>query len=424
MAEKNQQQVQGYPLAPATIVPRSDEESTTNYQSQQQMKKKKRMKCLAYIAAFAVLQAIVILVIALVIIRVHTPRVRLGDVTVTNDGRGNIGFSARVSVRNRNFGRYRFDSSLATIRSGGNTVGQFVIPEARARVRSTRRVYVVADLTSMNATSGALTLTVDARLKGLEGSRRYRPVGQMEELESDRPPPVTVNPNRNTKKLKRRSDEGEDIPMQNAWASHTLRDTWNRRPAEPLLYNGEGEEADSDSDSDSDSLLGAELGDDGEEDDYTISAEELKVLVAPYRMALVVKILGQSGTSDTSSHGQHEQDNTSKENPTPTTYGPWNLVQPRKYQRKQTGQATRCTTETVNAQRYEKYRTSGEATREAKGKGVAPMGKPKQIYVRKDTQATGETSKAATTATNQPKPSGNRFDILKELGADMDHEGE
>ncbi|KAK4422560.1 hypothetical protein Salat_1838500 [Sesamum alatum] len=164
MAEKYQQQAQGYPLAPASIVPRSDEEHGNNYQSEEQIKKKKRMKCFAYIAAFAVFQTIIILVFALTVMRVKSPKVRLGDVTVTNYGNGNIRFTARVLVKNTNFGRYKFDSSIATIRTGTNVVGQFVIPDSRARARSTKKIYVIADLTNVSGTDTALT--VETALRG------------------------------------------------------------------------------------------------------------------------------------------------------------------------------------------------------------------------------------------------------------------
>ncbi|PIM99289.1 hypothetical protein CDL12_28223 [Handroanthus impetiginosus] len=167
MAEKYQQQSQGYPLAPATIVPRSDEEHATNYQSQQQiMKKRKRMKCLAYIAFFAVFQTIVIAVFALTVMRVKTPKVRLEDVSVTNNN-GNLRFAAQVVVRNRNFARYKFDSSLATVRSENNNVGEFAIPDSRVRARSTKKMYVVADLSISNTTnSGVLGLSIEGRLRG------------------------------------------------------------------------------------------------------------------------------------------------------------------------------------------------------------------------------------------------------------------
>ncbi|GFP92591.1 hypothetical protein PHJA_001403300 [Phtheirospermum japonicum] len=135
-----------------------------------QMKKKKRMKCLAYIAALAIIQAIIIAVFVLVIVRVRTPRVRLVDVRVANNvvtTSGNVRLTARVSVRNRNFGRYEFDSGLANIRSGNTNVGNFVINDGRVRARSTRRFYVmIPNLSGVNSNSSVLDLNVEARLRG------------------------------------------------------------------------------------------------------------------------------------------------------------------------------------------------------------------------------------------------------------------
>ncbi|XP_073130459.1 uncharacterized protein [Henckelia pumila] len=167
MADSKQQ---GYPLAPATILPRSDEESARNYQSSEQaMKKKKRMKCLAYLAVFFVLQTIVIAVFSVVFLRVKSPKVRLEQVTIANIGNGNTAsFSAQVTVKNTNYGRYKFDGSLATITSGNGVVlGRFAIPEARAGARSTKRMYVVGDLSPTAADSnGNLAVSVAANVRG------------------------------------------------------------------------------------------------------------------------------------------------------------------------------------------------------------------------------------------------------------------
>lgn len=164
MADKYQPEVQGYPLAPASVVPRSDEEFGNNRHSDEQMKKKKRIKCLTYVAVFAVFQVAVILIFSLIIMRVRTPKVRMDNVTVTSGANGDVRFGARVLVKNTNFGRYKFESTLATIRTADNNVVQFPIQEARARARSTKKIAVVASLGA--STSGTLELTVEAKLRG------------------------------------------------------------------------------------------------------------------------------------------------------------------------------------------------------------------------------------------------------------------
>ncbi|CAA2993031.1 late embryogenesis abundant At1g64065-like [Olea europaea subsp. europaea] len=95
--------------------------------------------------------------------------VRLGDVSISStNGTGEFRFSARVLVRNRNFGHYKFDDTMATIKNGDVTIGQFVIPESRAKARSTKRFYIIDDINSSSAGnhSGVLPLSVEAKLRG------------------------------------------------------------------------------------------------------------------------------------------------------------------------------------------------------------------------------------------------------------------
>ncbi|XP_042022950.1 late embryogenesis abundant protein At1g64065-like [Salvia splendens] len=170
MTDKHQSEVQqGYPLAPATLVPRSDEEyGRYSSQSEAEMKKKKRTKCIAYIAIFAVFQVAVILVFSLTVMRVRTPKVRLEDIVITSSpASSDLRLSARITVKNTNFGRYKYESTLATIRSGsgGQVVAQFAIEEARARARSTKKVTFVADLGS-GGNAGTVDFVVEARMRG------------------------------------------------------------------------------------------------------------------------------------------------------------------------------------------------------------------------------------------------------------------
>ncbi|XP_047973628.1 late embryogenesis abundant protein At1g64065-like [Salvia hispanica] len=173
MTDKYQPEVQqGYPLAPATVVPRSDEEyGRYSSQSEAEMKKKKRMKCIAYIAIFAVFQVAVILIFSLTVMRVRTPKVRLENIVITSSPTSSdLRLSARITVKNTNFGRYKYESTLASIRSGngGGPVAEFAIEEARARARSTKKVNFVADLGSSGTgnASGTMDFVVEARMRG------------------------------------------------------------------------------------------------------------------------------------------------------------------------------------------------------------------------------------------------------------------
>ncbi|KAG8381958.1 hypothetical protein BUALT_Bualt05G0026700 [Buddleja alternifolia] len=215
----------------------------------------------------------------------------------------------------------------------------------------------------------------------------------MEEPASDRPPPVTVTPNRNTKKLRRHSvgaitpprtdnnplnplennlhDTNEDSRMKNAWESHTLRETWTRRPAEPTLYMGEGEE------DDLESLLEPNVGASDDVDDYTIPVEDLKEMVAPYRRALVVKV-----------------------------HGRWVGFAMLKQRMKTISQLPK-----------------GAAPRQPNRKGANSNVRTRQQYVRKDRVPTGEVGTDATKIPTKPTSLGNRFDILHDLENEMEQEG-
>uniref|UniRef100_A0A2N9GL17 Late embryogenesis abundant protein LEA-2 subgroup domain-containing protein n=1 Tax=Fagus sylvatica TaxID=28930 RepID=A0A2N9GL17_FAGSY len=148
MAEKTNQQVN--PLAPSAKHPRSDEESASS--QSKELKRKKRIKWAIYIAVFAVFQTIVITVFALTVMRVKTPKVRLGStdsVTFHNFTTGNqtspsfnISFTTQVRVKNTNFGPYKYDSTNATFMYQGVTVGQVTIPKGKAGLCSTKKVSV------------------------------------------------------------------------------------------------------------------------------------------------------------------------------------------------------------------------------------------------------------------------------------------
>ncbi|XP_022773307.1 late embryogenesis abundant protein At1g64065-like [Durio zibethinus] len=182
MAEKDQQM---HPLAPANEHPRSDGESASL--QLEELKRKKRIKYAVYIAAFVVFQTIVILVFALTVMRVKNPKVRIGRVTIETMETNNTGtaaaapsfdlkFIAQVTVKNTNFGHYRFDYSTLTFLYDGVIVGEAIIPKARARARSTKRLDVTVEVNSRalpsttglasELSSNILTLNSHAKLTG------------------------------------------------------------------------------------------------------------------------------------------------------------------------------------------------------------------------------------------------------------------
>nr|XP_023923935.1 late embryogenesis abundant protein At1g64065-like [Quercus suber]POE96277.1 late embryogenesis abundant protein [Quercus suber] len=149
-----------------------------------ELRRKKRIKLAIYIAAFAVFQTIVILVFALTVMRVKTPKVRLGtNITFQNFNTGtqvspsfDLSFTTQAGIKNTNFGPYKYDSTIATFMYQGVTIGQVTIPKGKAGLRSTKKVTVTVNVNSNALSSttglgselgaGVLTLNSQAKLSG------------------------------------------------------------------------------------------------------------------------------------------------------------------------------------------------------------------------------------------------------------------
>ena len=138
------------------------------------------------IAALAVLQVIVILAFALVVMRFKTPRFRLRAASFTTFQAGNstnptlnLVMNAQFTVRNRNYGRYKYESGTVLFAYRGLTIGQAFIDESRARARTTKKVNATAVLSSASLVgrdeldqlgrdigAGVLSITSQAELEG------------------------------------------------------------------------------------------------------------------------------------------------------------------------------------------------------------------------------------------------------------------
>lgn len=167
---------QGFPLAPANGRARSDEEA--NAAHEKELKKKKRMKYLMYGIAFVVFQTIVIVIFALTIMKVKTPKFRVRSGTFQNPGNTtalNINLNGQFRVKNTNFGPYKYDSSTVTFFYRGTTVGSFDVPKSKAKFLSTKKIDFRVQLSSgtisnsewsNDISSGRVPLTTTSRLNG------------------------------------------------------------------------------------------------------------------------------------------------------------------------------------------------------------------------------------------------------------------
>jgi hypothetical protein len=145
MAEKIDQQA-------ATEHPETDEEALIGTLESKKQRRKKRIMC---IVTFTVLQIIQNLIFYFIFMRVRTPKVRLGTVTVQNLVTGSqdspyfdVNFTAQVSIKNPNFGSYKFTGTNAIFMYRGVTVGKALIPNGKAGWLSTNKVNVTVNVNS------------------------------------------------------------------------------------------------------------------------------------------------------------------------------------------------------------------------------------------------------------------------------------
>ncbi|XP_027174079.1 uncharacterized protein LOC113773645 [Coffea eugenioides] len=164
--------------APPAVNPygRVDEELASVAQKEE--RRKKRMKYVTYGVAFVVFQTFVILVFSLVVMKVKTPKFRVRSATVEYLQATNAGFSANMraelSVKNENFGRYKYQESTIDFFFQNYKVAEAPIPKGKAGFKSTKKFTVPANLSSANANvpgselnQGALIpLTSQATLNG------------------------------------------------------------------------------------------------------------------------------------------------------------------------------------------------------------------------------------------------------------------
>lgn len=144
---------------------------TTTDTGNQDARRKRNKKFLAFIVVGLIAQTVSTVLFVLLVMRFRNPKVRLGAVTVEtlnlNSSSSSPSFtmklSAQVTVKNTNFGNFKFDNSTATISYGGTEIGEGAIVKAHARFRSTKKVNVtVAASSSKLSTNSHLRSDIEA----------------------------------------------------------------------------------------------------------------------------------------------------------------------------------------------------------------------------------------------------------------------
>ncbi|KAE8704423.1 putative Late embryoproteinsis abundant hydroxyproline-rich glycofamily protein [Hibiscus syriacus] len=147
------------------------------------LKRKKRMKLVVYASSFAIFQTIVILIFSLTVKRIKNPKFRVRSITfedltvaAPNSSSFNIILNAQVSVKNTNFGHFKFDNTTISFDYGGVGVGDAFVAKGRSKARSTKKMNVTVELNSNNVInnsslqseieSGFLVPTCHSKLSG------------------------------------------------------------------------------------------------------------------------------------------------------------------------------------------------------------------------------------------------------------------
>ncbi|XVE52897.1 hypothetical protein DITRI_Ditri02bG0161100 [Diplodiscus trichospermus] len=148
--------------------------------------RKRNINCWVYIVAAVIAKTIFILLFVLLIMRIRNPKVRLGGVALENlkvnsspsEPSFTMKLNAQVTVKNTNFGHFKFKNSTFMVSYKGNPVGEATIVKARARPRSTKKFNVTVSVSSnekvsrishqlsSDIDSGIINLSSHAKLEG------------------------------------------------------------------------------------------------------------------------------------------------------------------------------------------------------------------------------------------------------------------
>ncbi|KAL5540296.1 hypothetical protein UlMin_042779 [Ulmus minor] len=156
--------------------PESDIESVKT-ESDKELLHKYSMKRLAYVAIGTVLQTLIILVFSLIVLRIKSPKFRIASITIEDlDVSSEKNFptlgmrlNAQVTVKNTNFGDFKFEESSINFVYKGKQVGDASVDEGKVNARSTKKMNVTAtgSITAKNDVEGGiLRVSCHCKLKG------------------------------------------------------------------------------------------------------------------------------------------------------------------------------------------------------------------------------------------------------------------
>lgn len=187
MAEKGHQQLHAQ-SAPANM----DIESSAapaQYEDLRSRPRRSRTKIIVFIVLLIVIHSIIIVTLDLTIFRIRTPKYRLKSVTMdnlvvstsTNSPSFRMKLDADVTIKNKNFGPYKYHDCYMTLSYRGKRVGEAFIKEAGAKALSTKVLKVSLNVTySAGSDGSSLRNDISSGSLGLSSKSEMR--GQVEVL--------------------------------------------------------------------------------------------------------------------------------------------------------------------------------------------------------------------------------------------------
>ncbi|KAF3448633.1 hypothetical protein FNV43_RR09346 [Rhamnella rubrinervis] len=159
------QENHSWPMAPALIYQKSDEENPTFKAIR---KERTNNKCFVFIFAGIVIHCIFILVFALIVLRPKSPDVKLRSVTVKGLRYAtspwpsfNATLTAEITIKNPNFGSFRFENTTASLVYEGVKIGGKRTSKSGVNARGTKVMNVGIDVRSSRLPEGPNNLGND-----------------------------------------------------------------------------------------------------------------------------------------------------------------------------------------------------------------------------------------------------------------------
>lgn len=136
-----------------------------------QKRKKKSSKCFVFMLAFLVLLSIGILGFSLIVLRINSPLLKLETVEIKNLTTTNMTLVTGITIKNTNYGRFKFEDGKISTLFGNATIGSRKIGAGLVNGREKRGMNVSVHVSMMmDGWDGSrmmlINITILARLRG------------------------------------------------------------------------------------------------------------------------------------------------------------------------------------------------------------------------------------------------------------------